>query len=179
MNQPLRCITTLACTLVLVTTLTLSGCATIPPELAVGGPFLNITPTQALHGEHEGGQVRWGGAVIQTRPKGIRTCFEIMGLTLDRQGEPRSSDTSTGRFLACANGFFEPAIYSQGRYVTFTGRIDGVAPQQIGEAEYLFPKLETEQVYLWPKKSEVIYVPYPVPSWGPYYDPYWPYHKTK
>lgn len=164
----------------LTLSLLLSGCVTMPPSLTVGGPFLGITPAQALRGEYEGRRVRWGGAVIQTRPMEKGTCFEMVGLALDAQGEPRASDHSTGRFLACATGFFEPAIYSQGRHVTFTGRIEGVAPQKIGAVEYRFPKLVARQVYLWPKRSDVLYVPYPVPGWGPYYDPYyWPYERPR
>lgn len=165
---------------VLSLTLMLGACTSMPPQLAVGGPFVDITPAQALRVTHEGVRVRWGGALIQTRPEGARSCFEVMGLKLDRQGEPLESDVSTGRFLACADGFFDPAIYSQGRHVTFTGVIRGEAPQRIGEAEYRFPRLEAAQVYLWPKRSNVIYVPYPMPSWGPYYDPfYWPYERIR
>lgn len=166
--------------ILLICTLAMGGCVTMPPELAAGGPFLDITPAQALGGEFEGRRVRWGGVVVQTRPMGKGTCFEMMGLKLDALGEPLGGDHSLGRFLACATGFYDPAIYSQGRYVTFTGRIEGVAPQMIGDAEYRFPKLTAGQVYLWPKHSDVLYVPYPVPGWGPYYDPYyWPYERYR
>lgn len=152
--------------ILLMGTLTLSACATtMPPELTVGGPYADIKPAQALSGEYEQRRVRWGGAVIQTLPQKQRTCFEMSGLALDSSGEPWDSDVSTGRFMACAEGFFDPAIYSTGRYVTFTGRIEGTAPHKIGNQVYEFSKLEADRVYLWPKRREVIYVPYPL------YDP--------
>lgn len=145
----------------------------MPPELAGGGPYAELTPLQVLENPADGQQVRWGGAIVQALPRGESTCFEMTGLALDSRGEPLDSDRSTGRFLACSPGFFDPAIYDEGRMVTFTGRLQGTAPQRIGEQEYRFPRLEADQVYLWPKHSEVIYVPYPAPYWGPYYDPYY------
>lgn len=165
--------------LTFIAAFTLYGCATMPPELAAGGPYAGITPAQALQGGAERQRVRWGGAVVQARPQGEQTCFEVVGLELDARGEPLDSDTSTGRFLACARGFYDPAIYNEGRYVTFTGRLEGAAPQQIGERSFQFPKLQADQVYLWPKRREVRYVPYPVPYWDPFYDPYWRYERLQ
>lgn len=162
---------TLFSTLLLVASLALSGCAVMPAELAAGGPYLAIWPAQARGGEYEQRRVRWGGAIIQTLPQGQRTCFEMIGLALNSLGEPLDSDATTGRFMACADGFFDPAIYSTGRFVTFTGRVKGSAPHTIANETFEFSKLEAGQVYLWPKRSEVIYVPYPTYGY-PYYDYY-------
>lgn len=156
--------------------LLLSGCVSMPPELAAGGPYRDITPAEARAGEFDGERVRWGGAVVQAVPQGGMTCFDMVGLPLDRRGEPLDSDRSSGRFQACAEGFFDPAIHSSGRHVTFTGRIEGVATQRIGEQVFSFPRLQADQVHLWPKRREVQYVPYPAPYyWDPFYDPYWHY----
>ena len=155
----------------------LTACATIPPQLTQGGPFVDVTPQQAQSGNDEGRRVRWGGVIIEVTPKASRTCFEIMALKLDKLAEPRDSDTSLGRFVACADGFFEPALYTKGRYVTFTGTIDGIEKQKIGEYEYGFPRLNADSVYLWPKRHDVIYVPYPDPFWGPYWPYYWPHYR--
>jgi outer membrane lipoprotein len=154
--------------------LALGACETMPPELAAGGPYLDISPAQARSSDYEQQRVRWGGAIIQTLPQGQRTCFEMAGLALDSVGEPLASDVSTGRFTACADGFYEPAIYSTGRHLTFTGRIQGRARHTIGNHTFEFPKLEAGRVYLWPKRSEVIYVPYSA-HWYPYDDFYWGY----
>ena len=156
----------------------MAACATIPDQLTAGGPVVDVTPRQAQTGEHEGERVRWGGVIIEVTPKASRTCFEMMGLALDNQAEPRDSDISLGRFIACADGFFEPALYTKGRYVTFTGFIDGIEKQKVGEYEYGFPRLNADRVYLWPKRRDVIYVPYPDPYWGPYWPYYWPHYRS-
>ena len=152
--------------------LTLSACATIPRELQSGEPFAATTPQQAQSGDHDGERVRWGGAIIRAAPQNEQTCFEMMGLTLDSSAEPRSDDHSIGRFIACAKGFYEPALYSAGRFVTFTGHIDGTEQQKIGEYMYSFPRLKADAVHLWPKRPNVVYVPY----YDPFWDPFWPYY---
>jgi outer membrane lipoprotein len=158
----------------LIPLLFLAACATMPESLSRGGPYADITPTQALRGDHQGLPVRWGGVLVQTRPRDPLTCFEVVGLHLDARGEPLESDASSGRFTACAAGFFDPAIYAEGRLLTFTGRIAGIGSQRIGEQEYRVPRLEAGTIYLWPKRREVIYVPYPAPYWDPYWPRYWP-----
>lgn len=160
--------------------LAVTGCAGMPPELAAGGPYLAISPAQAGGGDYNGKRVRWGGAIVQALPQGQQTCFEVTGLALSRLGEPLDSDTSTGRFMACAAGFYDPAIYAAGRFVTFTGQLDGLADQVIGNRVFAFPRLQADTVYLWPRRDEVIYVPYPVYD-HPYYDyyPYPPYPRRR
>lgn len=160
--------------ILLGSSLGLAACMSLPAELAAGGPYAEIRPGEVQGGSYEQHRVRWGGAVIQTLPDGQRTCFEMSGLPLDSHGEPRDSDQSTGRFTACASGFYDPAIFSVGRYVTFTGKIEGSASHMIANQTYTFPKLEAGLVYLWPKRLDVYYVPYPVYGY-PYYNPYWPH----
>lgn len=157
----------LSCTL-----LAISSCVSIPRELTVGAPFADITPLQAQADDQQGERVRWGGTIIHTAPQRDQTCFEVMGLSLDNDAEPQSNDRSLGRFIACAKGFYEPALYATGRSVTFTGRIDGTEQQKVGEFLYSFPRLTVDAVYLWPKRPNVIYVPY----YDSFWDPIWPYY---
>ncbi|HSH30666.1 MAG TPA: Slp/YeaY family lipoprotein [Thiohalobacter sp.] len=158
----------------------LSGCAGMPPELAAGGPYRDLTPVEAGEGRFDGERVRWGGLVVQAVPQDGMTCFDMVGLVLDRVGEPLESDRSNGRFQACARGFHDPAIYSSGRHITFTGRIEGTVSQRIGEAEFRLPRLQADQVHLWPRRREIQYVPYPAPYYrDPFYDPYWRYRRLE
>ena len=159
--------------LILTSVLALGACATIPEPLTTGGPFADVTPLQAQSDDYQGERVRWGGMILQARPESSQTCFEVMGLSLDRRAEPNESDSSLGRFIACARGFFEPTLYTNGRYITFTGNIDGIETRKVGDYEYGFPRLAADGVVLWPKRRDVIYVPYPDPFWGPY----WPYYR--
>lgn len=157
-------------------TLTASACVSIPTELTSEAAFSPTTPMQAQNGEHDGEWVRWGGVIIKTTPKPDQTCFEMMGLPLDSNAEPENDDQITGRFIACANGFYEPAVYDAGRAITFVGYIDGTEQQKIGEYEYKFPHLDVDALRLWPKRSDVVYVPYYDPRWDPFWDPFWPYY---
>jgi outer membrane lipoprotein len=150
----------------------LSACVTVPPNLTVGEPFAATTPQQAQSGKHDGERVRWGGVIISTSTHTNETCFEVMALSLDNSARPQADDQSLGRFIACAKGFYDPALYAAGREVTFAGRIDGSERQKVGEYDYHFPKLVVDAVHLWPKRSDVIYVPY----YDPFWDPFWPYY---
>ena len=93
-----------------------------------------------------------------------------MGLSLDSQAQPVADDQSLGRFIACAKGFYDPALYAAGREVSVTGRIEGTQQQKVGDYDYQFPRLAVDAVHLWPKRSNIVYVPYP------FWDPFWPYY---
>ena len=152
--------------------LALSACVMMPQELQVSEPLAAITPQQAQSEKHDGQRVRWGGVIIQTTTRTNQTCFEVMGLSLDSDARPQANDQSLGRFIACAKGFYEPALYAAGREVTFVGSIQGTEQRKVGEYDYQFPRLEVEAVHLWPKRSNIIYVPY----YDPFWDPFWPYY---
>ena len=156
----------------LLVVLILNACVTIPEELRSGEPFAATIPQQAQSGSHEGEKVRWGGVIIQTTTRTNQTCFEIMGLSLDSQAQPVADDQSLGRFIACATGFYDPALYAAGREVSVTGRIEGTQQQKVGDYDYQFPRLAVDAVHLWPKRSNIVYVPY----YDPFWDPFWPYY---
>jgi len=157
----------------------LAACATPPTPLA-GGPFAAVGHQQALVDGALGERVRWGGTVVKAMPKEEETCFELVAHPLDRSGRPRATDTTDGRFVACAPGFFDPAIYRLGREVTVVGRVAEPERGRIGDHPYRYPKLAAETVYLWPERREEYGPPwYPDPYWySPYYGPWypWPYY---
>lgn len=162
--------------LLLFILLAVSACASIPGELASDGPISPTTPLLAQSGGHNDEQVRWGGVIIKTTPMPEQTCFEVMGLPIDSHAEPVYDEQIQGRFIACAKGFYEPALYDAGRRITLNGYITGTEKQKIGEYDYSFPRLEVDALYLWPKEPDVIYVPYYDPRWDPFWDPFWPYY---
>ena len=158
--------------LLLSISLVLSACATVPQELQSSAPYSVTTPQRAQSGDHDGEQVRWGGVIIQTTTQTNQTCFEVMGLSLDSSAQPLADDQSLGRFIACAKGFYDPALYAAGREITVTGRIDGTRQQKVGDYDYRFPQLTVDAVHLWPTRSNIVYVPY----YDPFWDPFWPYY---
>lgn len=150
--------------LLLIGAVLLSACATIPSPLQ--GEFAPASPATATA---EGIRVRWGGEIIEVRPGREATCFEILARTLGASARPRAGDAADGRFLACRAGFYDPAIFRQGRELTVTGRVEGSEERLIGEYAYRLPRVAADVIYLWPEREpRAVY-------WAPY-DPFWPYY---
>jgi len=156
-----------------------AACASPPPPLA-SGPFAVVDHMQAVSGVARGTRVRWGGTVVATTPRAAETCFEIVAHPLDRTGRPYATDTTAGRFIACAAGFFDPAVYRLDREVTVVGTVAEAEEGRIGEFPYRYPKLTASTVYLWPERHAE-YGPtwYPDPFWTPsYYGPWYPWPRS-
>jgi outer membrane lipoprotein len=153
----------------------LTACATTPAPIA-RGPFSPVSLKQALSNETVGNRVRWGGMIISVAPLKTESCFEILSRPLDSDGEPKQSDQTEGRFIACGAGFYDPAAYPAGREITFVGSVQAPTACKIGTYEFGCPRLAIETLHLWPKR-EPYYYRYYDPFWGPwpYRYPYWPY----
>ncbi|MET0893367.1 MAG: Slp family lipoprotein [Pseudoxanthomonas sp.] len=152
-------------------TLLLGACATAPKPLQ--GTFNPVSPREAVATSQTGTSVRWGGRIVETRPGQDNTCFQLISRPLGGTGRPLSSspDATDGRFIACRAGFYDPAVFTEGREVTFIGRIDGVESTRIGDYDYRLPRMTADVVYLWPEVSEVVVVS--SPFYDPFYDPFW------
>ena len=145
----------------------LAACATQPRPLQ--GQFTEISPRDAISADRTGAVVRWGGRIVQVEPQTNRTCFEMLSTRLDTYARPFwASDDTGGRFIACRQGFYDPAVFERNREVTFTGRIDGYETRRIGGYDYRFPRVEADTVYLWPvrERVDVVTRPAPWPWWG-------------
>jgi outer membrane lipoprotein len=155
------------------TTALLAACATAPKPLQ--GAFTAVNPRDAVATPQVGAPVRWGGRIIETKPGQNNTCFQLVSRPLSGSGRPMSSapDATDGRFIACRAGFYDPAVFTEGREVTFVGRIDGYETARIGEYDYRLPRVAADVVYLWPEVREVEIRPSPFydPYWGPYWGP--------
>lgn len=148
----------------------LAACATPAP---LKGSYVPMTPAQASAADATGSVVRWGGRIVSVETQAQRTCFEMIGIRLDSNGQPRNrSDESGGRFIACRTGFYDPALFEKNREVTFTGRIEGYETRKIGDYEYRFPRVAADVVYLWPVRDRVevvadpMFSPYMGWGWG-------------
>lgn len=152
--------------LALASLILLAGCVSAPAPLQV--PFTPITPADAVKRGTAGDPVRWGGTIARVEPHAERTCFEIVGRALDDRARPYlGHDHSTGRFLACRAGFYDPEVFARHRAVTVAGRIDSFESRRIGDYDYRYPRVAAEVIYLWPERREVdvIYTS-PYPWWG-------------
>ncbi len=145
----------------------LAACATTPRPI-VEGPISPLTPeaARANQGVGPNERVRWGGEILDVMPGENQTCFEILSHELDVSGRPRESRETDGRFIACDKGFYDPAVYSKERELTVVGSLMEPETRKIGEADYLYPRLQIEKLYLWPQYSQFQRYPYYDPFWG-------------
>lgn len=150
--------------------LALGGCATIPQPLQ--GNYAPVS-LNAARSSTSATSVRWGGKIIQTEPRQQQTCFFVLAQPLDSQARPeRGNEDSLGRFVACKQGFYDPEVFRKDREITVTGTLAGTIQHKIGEFDYTYPKVEANNVYLWPKRPLYVQQPYYSP-WGMGYDPFW------
>jgi outer membrane lipoprotein len=149
-----------------------AGCASVPQPLLQEGAVSELTPNSAQTENVIGTKIRWGGTILDVKTSTDETCFEILSFPLDRTGRPEESDDSRGRFIACDAGFYDPAVYAQGREMTVIGKIEQLIQAKVGEYDYRYPKVAIEKLYLWPKPYVFRdrYVE-PLP-WG------WPYRRS-
>lgn len=132
-------------------TLLLAACATAPPfDISATDP--NLTPDRAVANIEaaRGQRVAWGGVVIDTRNLKDATEIEVLGFTLDRSARPDTGASPQRRFLLVHQGYLEPADYRNGRLISAVGTITGIREGKVGEATYVYPVLQAEQLYLWP-----------------------------
>lgn len=163
--------------LLAVVALAVAGCR--PPK-PLQGEFAPVTVLDAQMRDATGEHVRWGGVIVKTTPEESQTCFEVVSRPLDRRAEPPiRSDVTYGRFIACADGFYDPAVWEEKRRITVVGTVDGFVDGTIGDRPYRYPRVRAEAVWLWPRprpQPDVVYAdpwgPWWGPGWGPWWGPY-------
>jgi outer membrane lipoprotein len=152
--------------------LVLPACASAPQPLQ--GQYQPLDPEQAVARESVGDAVRWGGRIVEVRTEKLRSCFELVGAPLDSGGRPRRVDRSTGRFIACRSGFYEPQVFAAGRELTISGHIDGYETRKVGDYDYRYPRVAADVVYLWPERRERDFDHYPYFGFGlGWYEPWY------
>lgn len=154
--------------------LVISACSSVPENLR--GEYPPLVP-QAVSERDIGTDVRWGGVILAANPEASRTCFEILSRELGSSTRPRDSDITSGRFIACTQGFQDPEVFSKGREVTVVGQLQQLDVRPVGDYNYRYPVLAAQFMTMWPERPDVIihdfYDPFYNPwYWGPYYYPY-------
>ncbi|MGH3431308.1 MAG: Slp family lipoprotein [Thermocrispum sp.] len=97
------------------------------------------------------------------------SCFEVVAAELDLTAWPWRDNPTQGAFFVCLSGFYDPAIYQTGRWVTVTGTVRALESPKPGDGSVLRPKVEGETIHLWPESR-------PYRGWhGGWWDPFWDY----
>jgi outer membrane lipoprotein len=114
-----------------------------------------------------GNTVILGGYILETQNLADTSSIKVLQVPLGLGENPKSRDDSEGRFIISHKGFLDPEIYKKDRKVTVAGTIVGTVVEKVGHFAQPYLKIESREIYLWPKEEH-----YP----GPYYDPwYYPY----
>lgn len=114
-----------------------------------------ITPKEVAQDSKlaKAGVVEWGGVIVEPRNLEATTEFQIIAYPLRQSGRPDLDKSPTGRFIAVSPGYLETGDYAKGRQVTLSGRIAEIRPGKVGEADYEFPIIESDDIHLWPIES--------------------------
>lgn len=131
--------------------LLLSACASTPP-INLKGADTSVTPGDAVAKPEttRGRRVAWGGTIVATHNLKETTEIEVLGYPLETSGRPDTGANPQHRFLLVRDGYLEPADYRSGRLVSAVGTLDGLRHGRVGEADYIYPILQADDVYLWP-----------------------------
>lgn len=158
--------------------LVLGGCASQVPFLIRQPPPENpsFTAVQKDISRYQGSHVRWGGTIANVQNKKETTVIEIVARELGKDGRPKQTDVSPGRFWAHVDHFLDPVIYKREREITVYGTVEKLGKGHIGEHPYLFPVVQVNTYYLWaPIETEhYYYPPYYYAPYGYYgFYPFW------
>ena len=133
--------------------LALSACTSIPEPIQ--GSYPEITPARVEPGVF-GSSARWGGVILDSKNKDNGTCFEVLSRELDKYLRPELQDATLGRFIACAQGFHDPIIFTKGREITVTGQIQNIEVRKVDDFDYRYPVLKVDDLVLWEKRRVVM-----------------------
>ena len=135
--------------------------------------------------KYKGDTVILGGYILETHNLTDQTSIKVLQAPLGSRDEPKSRDYSEGRFIILQKGFLDPEIYSKDRKITVAGTVVGSVIEKIDKFSHPYLKIQSREIYLWPKDQKYppasYYDPwfYPYPFyWYPYrhYYPYYWYH---
>jgi len=133
--------------------MTLSACTTLESSAPAGNR--SISPDQVVRGTFlpSTSPIEWGGVIVGLDNLKQTTELQIIAYPLMRNGQPDTDEAPMGRFIAISEGYLESGDYTRGRRVTVSGTLDSVRNGKIGQADYKFPVLITQQIHLWPKQQ--------------------------
>lgn len=134
--------------------LLLSACAS-GPAFDTSRVDLSLTPRSAVAGSpvKTGKSVLWGGVILSTTNLENRTRVEVLAYPLDTEQMPLRDRDSLGRFILERPGFLEPAAYAEGRVLTVVGKVLRTQTGKVGDSDYVYPVIEADALYLWPRDS--------------------------
>jgi len=139
--------------LVFLMALSLAGCA--QPIFNPSGADTGLTPSNAVPAfdSARGRRVIWGGEVVESRNLAHSTELVVLGRPLNTSQRPLPGRPQQGRFIVRYPGYLETMAYQPGRLVTIEGHLADRQQRRVGQAEYLYPVVAADSIYLWPERE--------------------------
>ncbi len=130
--------------------LSLAGCAVHPRPAATHiDRHMDLRAVLAHPQRTRGARVRWGGVVIRDNVGPVHSTLTVLAYPLRANGRPRLGAMPEGRFQAVAPGYLDPMLFARGRLVTVVGTVIGTRPGLIGQAHYLYPRIQLLASHVW------------------------------
>ena len=121
-------------------------------------------------------KVLWGGIIVSTKNFPDHTRIEVLAKDLAYMDMPQLYDqTSQGRFIILAPGFYDKLVYKPGIGITVAGVIKGKELIKIGELSYPYVLLSLIEMKTFDLEDDLYRYDYPYMRHYPYFGPYGPY----
>ncbi len=95
-----------------------------------------------------------GGVIAGASNAKEGTYIEVVQKPLNRQGRPKDTDFSYGRFLILYEGYLETSIYTAGREITVAGEVLGKKERPMGETKYSYLLIKSKELYLFDRMRD-------------------------
>jgi len=96
----------------------------------------------------------WGGTILSTRNLKVGTQIEVLAYPLNSAHKPLLNKKPLGRFIIKYDDYLEPATYAQGRQISVVGSVGESQSGKIGESNYTYPVIGSQQLHLWPTEND-------------------------
>lgn len=153
----------------------IASCAYVPAAIDSEGFANEVTPGMVANipENYLGQRVRWGGVIVEVVNNEDETWIEILGLPLSSSARPLADRTEAlGRFIVKTKEFLDPEVYQNGLRFTVIGTIGQPIEGKVGERDYIYPTIDVESHYLWPRRTQHRH--YVTPGYWFYgFHPYW------
>ena len=120
-------------------------------------------------------KVLWGGVIVSTKNLPDHTRIEVLAKELSYMDMPEPYDqTSRGRFIILAPGFYDKLVYKPGLGITVAGVVRGREFIKIGELNYPYVLLSPIEMQTFDLDDDLYRYDYPYSRHYPYFGPYGP-----